>query len=65
MQNLSKKQSVESADKIKRFSISGKQVKYDYSDEKIEVEIHDLVRVRPDELGAVMRSYETWASQFS
>lgn len=53
-------------DRTDLFKRSGKQgqstaLKYIPIDEKIEVEIRDIIRVKPQDFGALKNSYESWA----
>lgn len=43
----------------------GKAIKYLPVDEKIDVEIREIIRIRPADFEALKNSFEEWANQWN
>lgn len=42
----------------------GEDLKYERDDEKIDVEIRDIIRIKPQDFAALKNSFEEWAAQW-
>lgn len=72
MQNKKKKREVASKNIRKGLSQSGEseiiednEVKYIPTQQKIEVEIRDIIRISPGDFSALKDSFEEWASKWN
>jgi hypothetical protein len=67
MQNKVRKEKVASKNLQSGLSQPGEskvEIKYSFNDEKIDVEIRDLIRIRPQDFSAIKLSFEEWARQW-
>lgn len=69
MSNKIRKKGVEGKDLCPGSGKSGQgavvdELEYERTDEKIEVEIRDIIRVKPCDFEALKASFEEWASKW-